>query len=602
MSIRKHIEMKDALEELKNALTQLEKQTLPINTRTVLHNTKIRLRELDKSLNNKVEESRLAALFRVSQSLGMSLYLDDVLIQVMDAVIELTGAERGFLTLIDSTSGDLSLRAARNFEGETLEHKDMEVSRTVIASVVEGGEGVVSTDAQTDPRFAGQDSIVFFNLRSILCAPLRARGQVIGVIYVDNRAQSGLFTAEDLELLNAFASQAAVAIENARLYTRTDQDLAARVGELETLSHIDEELNAQLDLPLVVEITRDWALKGTDAVESWIALRSGEDEGLDFIAGPVDGELPAPSSEVVSLAIKDSNPQTIQPHATSPLYMVIPLIHSGVTTGALIVASQETFSKTDGEFLYRLAGRATAAIENARLFSAVQGANAAKSQFVSIVTHELRIPLTSIKGYSDLIRQGTVGAVNEQQTSFLNVIHNNVDRMAALISDLSDISRIERGKIKLELTSIPLQTTVDETLSGLQPAIEEKSQILEVDIPQDLPEIYVDPNRLVQVLTNLVNNASKYSPALGSISIHAYPVDSTVRIEISDTGIGINPNDRSSIFSQFFRSEDPAVREVNGWGLGLNVSKRLVEIMGGQIGYESEYGDGSTFWFTVPQA
>jgi GAF domain-containing protein len=188
-------DFKHALDDLEAALIRLEKQTLPVETRASLQNAKIRFAELKQAAPADVEDTRFAALYRVSQSLGVSLHLDDVLTQVMDAVIELTGAERGFLMLVDPETDDLNLRAARNIERETLQREDMEVSRTVIANVVETGEGVVTTDAQNDPRFAGKNSVVFYNLRSILCAPLRARGEIIGVIYVDNTAQSGIFTS-----------------------------------------------------------------------------------------------------------------------------------------------------------------------------------------------------------------------------------------------------------------------------------------------------------------------------------------------------------------------------------------------------------------------
>jgi sigma-B regulation protein RsbU (phosphoserine phosphatase) len=159
--------------------------------------------------------------------------LDEVLTQVMDAVIGLTQAERGFLVLLEENgTEEWRLRAARNCSQETLQPKDMEISRTVIGSVIQTGQGLLTTDARNDPRFADQNSVVFYALRSIMCAPLLSRGKAIGAIYVDNRTQTGLFSPSDLELLNAFASQAAVALENAWLYTRTDQALAQRVAEL----------------------------------------------------------------------------------------------------------------------------------------------------------------------------------------------------------------------------------------------------------------------------------------------------------------------------------------------------------------------------------
>lgn len=238
--------------------------------------------------------------------------------------------------------------------------------------------------------------------------------------------------------------------------------------------------------------------------------------------------------------------------------------------------------------------------ENARLNQAVQQANLARSRFVSAVTHEIRVPMTSIKGYTDLLRQGVIGPVNEQQLNFLNTIRNNVERMSTLVSNLSDISHIETGRLKMQLADIYLRISLEEALNSLNLKLAEKEQTLTVDLPANLPPVRADSIRLVQVLHNLLSNAHKYTPPKGKIAVHASPTGSFVRVEVSDTGIGIRPEDQSLLFTQFFRSEDPAVREQQGWGLGLCVAKRLVDIMGGEVGVQSQVGEGSTFWFTVP--
>jgi signal transduction histidine kinase len=582
-------------------------------------------------------QNRLAALFRVSQVLGASLNLDEVLNQVMDAVISLTGAERGFLVIIDPDEGPkdfqapfpdllrmpekLYVRAARNFSQETLEPKDIEVSHSVIRSVLETGKGVVTTDARNDPRFARQQSVLLYSLRSILCAPLKARSKIIGMIYVDNRAHSGLFSGEDLSLLTAFANQAAIAIENARLYTRTDKALAERLSELETLTKIDRDLNARLDYAHVLEITRRWAIQETGASQCWIAMCGDEDPALglplDSNGGfshvsstpPCDG-LPPEASPAVTGALKSLVPQSMPPHSGLPAYVATPILHSSKPIGVLLISGQTTivkglpheepFSESSEQFLARLAGRAASAIENARLYQAVQDTNQAKSKFVSLVTHELRIPMTSIRGYTDLLRQKAVGPVNEQQLHFLNIIRNNVDRMSTLVSELSDISRIESGRMKLELGYIVLPGYIDEALQNLRPKLEEKNQSLQTSIPMNLPKIFADPARVVQILTNLMSNAWKYTPEGGQITVRVAPQDRVVRVEIQDNGVGISPEDQRMLFNQFFRSEDPAVREQPGWGLGLNITKRLVEMMGGEIGVHSKVKEGSTFWFTLP--
>lgn len=582
------------LDELDKVLKQLEVHPLPNEARAALHTAHQRLKKLTEELPLDQEHARLAALYRVSQVLGTSLDLDEVLTKVMDAVIGLTGAERGFLVLQEAETGAWRLRAARNYSQETLHPKDMEVSRTVINSVIEKGKGLVTTDAQNDPRFAQQNSVVIYALRSILCAPLLLRGKPIGAIYVDNRAQVGLFTPDDLELLSAFAVQAAIAIDNARLYTRTDQALARRIAELETLAQIDRELNTHLDIDRVVEITRKWAGEVENAQQTWVLLM---DANTLLTAYPAEPTVPV--SDLVTLAISEGTPQA-SVAGGPPYFLAAPLQHSGRILGAILLQRQEPFIISDFQFLNYLCGRAASAIENALLYQDVQQANQAKTKFVSVVTHELRIPMTSIKGYTDLLRQGAVGPVNEQQLNFLNVIRNNVERMSALVSDLSDISRIETGRLKLDCSLISVQEHLDETICNLGPKLEEKGQTLKLEIPQDLPKVYADPNRLMQVLTNLLSNAWKYTPPGGEIQIKARQEGEAVRMEVTDDGIGISAEDQEMLFEQFFRSEDAAVREQQGWGLGLNVARRLVEIMGGTIGFSTSLGQGSTFWFTLP--
>jgi signal transduction histidine kinase len=290
---------------------------------------------------------------------------------------------------------------------------------------------------------------------------------------VDNKIRDALFELSDLELLNAFAGQAAMAIENARLHTQTDKALAARVAE----------------------------------------------------------------------------------HA------------------ALVE-------------------------ENARLKAAASQARDSKSEFVRTVSHELKIPMTSIKGYTDLLKM--VGQLNPQQEQFVGVIRANVDRMAVLVSDLADIARVDSGRLKVEIETVDLRDSVREALASLRGPLESKQQSVTQDFPPDLPRLRTDSMRLVQVLANLINNAHKYSPAGHGISVAATAEDGFVHVRVCDQGYGIAPADQARLFEQFFRSDEPAIREQPGWGLGLHLSKRLVELLGGEIRAESTPGEGSTFVFTVP--
>jgi signal transduction histidine kinase len=239
----------------------------------------------------------------------------------------------------------------------------------------------------------------------------------------------------------------------------------------------------------------------------------------------------------------------------------------------------------------------------ARLDELEQCAEADQEQnrwFVSHVSHELRVPMTSILGYTDLLRKGIVGTINEQQLAFLTVIRNNVERMATLISDLSDLSKAEGGSLRLETAEVSLKPVIEDVARNLQPLITEKSQVFEIDQPGDLPAVYADPKRLSQVLARLLNNASRYTPEKGKILLRVSHQSPSLRFDVLDTGIGISPEDQARLFSQFFRSEHAYVREQSGWGLSLSIVKVLVEQMGGAVGVSSTLEKGSEFWFTLP--
>ncbi len=189
-----------------------------------------------------LKQDELEALYDVSQAIGSSLELEDVLHEVMDQIIWLTEAERVLLMLIEPSSGALELKAARNVDRETMDSSSFKISRSIVNQVAESGEPVLTTNAQEDPRFKSRASVVGYHLRSILCVPLKVRGDVTGVIYIDNRIRVGLFSERDRDLLTAFASQAAIAIENARLF----DDLKSRVVENEQLNEELTRVNREL--------------------------------------------------------------------------------------------------------------------------------------------------------------------------------------------------------------------------------------------------------------------------------------------------------------------------------------------------------------------
>jgi len=545
------------------------------------------LEELVKERVETDQKQRLAALYEVSRALGSSLELDEVLNQVMDAIIQLTSAERGFLMLFDE-GGKLQVKAARNVAKETLAEEEFAFSRGVIRMVAETGEQVVTTNAQEDPRFADQASVVANDLRSIQCVPLHARGDVIGVIYVDNTIHTGVFDEADLEMLSTFASQAAVAIENARLFTLTDQALAARVEELSVMQEIDQQLNATLDFKRVMALTLDWAMNASHADNGAIGVRNWETDEIEPVAK--QGKKPQSAVKLLTESAKKNGSS-----------IAVQIEREGRVVGviALVRENDSDFPPVTKEFVQRLADHAAIAIENAQLYEAVRRANDAKTEFVSIVTHELRLPMTAIKGYTDMVLLSD--DASEQHKGFLQVVRNNVDRMSVLVSDLSDISRIESGRLNIEVEEdVDLRETLDHVIEGMQTEIDRREHHIEIDMPEEAATVQVDPRRLQQILTNLISNAYKYTPDGGTITIRAYALEDMVVCDVEDTGIGMTQEEVEHLFVKFWRAEDRHVREQPGTGLGLAIAKNLVEMHGGEMSVSSNKDVGTVFSFTLP--
>jgi signal transduction histidine kinase len=290
---------------------------------------------------------------------------------------------------------------------------------------------------------------------------------------------------------------------------------------------------------------------------------------------------------------------------------ILPIRRETTTIGLLILESfsEEPVPDETLGFLNRLNDHASIAISNAQLYAAVQQANLAKSDFVSFVAHELKNPMTSVKGYTELISAGAVGPVTDVQANFLSTIKHNIERMNTLVSDLNDMSKIEVGRMRLDFKSTQVQDIIDSVVRSTHKQIQEKQQTLNLNISASLPPVWADRTRVEQVLVNLVSNAHKYTQAGGCIDLTAEPgpnqwdsgsATHVIHIRVSDNGIGISDEDQKKIFQKFFRSEDPKTREVTGAGLGLNITRSLVEMQGGKIWFESEFRKGTTFHFTIP--
>jgi signal transduction histidine kinase len=568
--------------------------------------------------------SQLSTLNDVTRQLASIRELDALRRSVIDGATSILGCEAGIFYSVEQPGGDLAVRAVSGAIG--LETVGTHVAPSVgnVASAVTARAPSIDNEMKSgsgahvlDPANSAFEPV------TSLAIPLLVQDTIVGVLEVMNRRDGGPFVPDDRSLLMAFAAQAAAALENVRLYTLTDQELAARVEELSVMQRIDRELNASLEMDRAMRITLEWALRQSGADAGVIGLLEGDrlrvvtEIGFGRALGdPKDQSVPMTLPGLLP-AVETGLPQRVRFVAgqagflpASDHQVVIPIRREATVIGLLILESLNAIQEDVG-FLSRLSDHAAIAISNAQLYDEVQRANVAKSDFVSLVAHELKNPMTSIKGYTELLATGAVGEVNEMQASFLNTIRSNTERMSTLVSDLNDNSKIEAGRLRLDFGSVQLAELLDEIIQSTRRQIDEKKQTVQSELPEHLPPVWCDRTRLGQILINLVSNANKYTPEGGLLLIgaeasanHWDPAGAgrVVHVWLRDNGIGISPEDQQKMFQKFFRSEDPKAREVPGAGLGLNITRSLVEMQGGRIWFESQHRQGTTFHFTIPVA
>lgn len=573
-----------------------------------------KLKELAEEKQAQKALGRFEALYRVSRILGTSLDLQTVLDQVMDAVIQLTGAERGFLMLHDD-DGNLTTKVARNFDQQTLESSALEYSRTVANLVIDTGKAVLTINALEDPRFKEQQSVMSHALRSIMAAPLMARGRVIGIAYVENRIVAGLFTAEDLETLETLAGQAAVAIDNAILFAETDEKLAKRVDELTMLRRIDLQMSQKLDPQAAMRYTLKIASRISHASEGHLGLIQGDPREI-----MATHHFTAESDESKATREHPIHLQNVYPQAWDAVdkgktitfdtgqyglitVMIVPILLDKEAIGVVILLREDgdPFTSEEQELVERIVTRAAINIENGRLFKAVQAADDAKTEFVGIVAHDLKAPMTSIQGYADLLLMSAEN-LDDKQQRFLDRISSTVKRMEILVSDLADVSRIESGQFLMDEIRVNTTTVVEAVRDAIMPQVQERNHTYQEEIEDDLPDMFTDYYRLMQVLINLLSNAYKYTPDGGRITLSVKNVNQRIQFSISDTGVGLSPEQIKQLGTPFWRAEDEFTHSQPGTGLGFFITRSLVAQMGSEIEVNSVVDEGSTFTFSVAVA
>ena len=471
--------------------------------------------------------------------------------------------------------------------------------------------------------------------RSVLAAPLLRDGHPIGAITV-TRAEAGPFSAAEIELLQTFADQAVIAVENARLLgelqARTTE-LTRSVDQLTALGEVGRAVSSTLNLEIVLStiVSRAVQLSGLDGgvvfeyddrTEEFVqraatesggtlaevrrATRIRKGEGVvgrtAIILEPVqvpDITVPGTYESRLRENLVESGVRAI---------LAVPMVREGHLIGCLGVTRNQPgdFPAETIELLRTFATQSALAIQNARLFHEIEdksrqleAASQHKSEFLANMSHELRTPLNAIIGFSEVLGERMFGGLNEKQDEYLKDIHASGQHLLSLINDILDLSKIEAGRMELELGDVDLPATLHNALTLVRERAGRHGIALNLSVDERLEQIRADERKVRQVVLNLLSNAIKFTPEGGRIDVRAMPVDGMVEVSVTDTGVGIAPEDQEAIFEEF-RQVGTAAKKVEGTGLGLALSRKFVELHGGRIWVKSQMGQGSTFTFTLP--
>ncbi|HZN53068.1 MAG TPA: GAF domain-containing protein, partial [Methylomirabilota bacterium] len=489
-------------------------------------------------------------------------------------------------------------------------------------------------DIEADDRFPFARRLArTMGYRSIVFVPMLHEGVAVGTIGVGTRVP---FSESQIELLRTFADQAVIAIENVRLVTELQvrtQELTRSVGQLTALGEVGRAVSSTLDLETVLStiVSRAIQLSGTDggsvyeydeATEEF-SLRASRDLPEAYVeevrdTRPRKGEgavgRVAQTREPVQIA-DISDPAAYESRVRNTLLQIglrallaVPLIAEDQLVGALIVMRKRmgTFAAEEVALLQTFATQSALAIQNARLFREIEDksrqlevASQHKSEFLANMSHELRTPLNAIIGFSEVLAEKMFGELNEKQEEYSKDIHASGQHLLSLINDILDLSKIEAGRMELELSDFHLPTALDSALTLVRERAGRRSIALHLSIDEQLGQIQADERKARQVVLNLLSNAIKFTPEGGRIEVKAEPRDGSVEVSVADTGVSIAPEDQEAVFEEF-RQVGTADKKVEGTGLGLTLCRKFVELHGGRIWVKSQVGVGSTFTFTIP--
>ena len=530
--------------EAEEILAAIERTIRIVHARRDKQELVERLHEVTHQLGDRLREFN--TVIGIGKSVASLLDLEQLLNRVVEAGVYLTNAEEGILLMLDKESHELYVRAAKNLDSELAKTVRLKVHDSLAGRVIHTGEPLLVGEK------GWQKIKTAYLVQSLLYVPLRVKDRTFGVLGVDNRKKSTPFTIRDQELLAALADYAAIAIENAQLFARTEVER----------SKLEAILRQTEDLVIVVDPNGEILLLNQAAQA---AFRIPDQATGSSLASAVE------HPELLEL-FEESDGRDSTRRAEIP-----------VADGRVFNTHVTTIPGV---------GRAAVMQDITHL----KELDRIKSEFVSVVSHDLRSPLTAILGYVELLPRA--GPVNEMQAQFIQRVQRSVQNITSLIEDLLDLGRIEAG-FDQSMQPYHISVLIRDVVEGLRPAAEAKNQTIKLDMAPHLAPNRGNPLRLRQVIHNLIDNAIKYTPAGGEVVVEVSREQEQIVIRVRDTGIGIAPADQPYIFDKFYRSEAVVDSHI-GTGLGLAIVKSVVERHQGRIWVESRTGNGATFTVVLP--
>ncbi|HYK10667.1 MAG TPA: GAF domain-containing protein [Gemmatimonadales bacterium] len=570
---------------------------------------------------------------------------------ILASALRLMRLHAGTLTRVTGDYLDLAAFKTIDNEGEATLRTRFPLSLQSTgahATTIRDRAPINIADAQTGPEVSeiGRAIARAAGYQSMLVVPLLQHDEAIGTIAVTRREPGG-FSDDEIALLQTFADQAVIAIENVRLFKELEArtaELTQSVEKLTALGEISQAVNSTLDVETVLDtiVARATQLAGADGCaiseydDATEVFHVRATHGIDAALIGTLRAMPLRKGEgAMGRAAETREPAQIADIAVPGAYqkhfavshdesryalrdvligagfraiLSVPLLREEQIIGSLSLTR-----KSPGEFpievievLKTFATQSALAIQNARLFREIadkgaelEAASRHKSEFLANMSHELRTPLNAIIGFSEVLSERMFGELNEKQEEYLKDIYSSGQHLLSLINDILDLSKIEAGRMELEVTDFDLPSSIDNALILVRERASRRGIRLGSAIDERVGMIRGDERKVKQVLLNLLSNALKFTPEGGRIDVRAAINDGMAEISVADTGVGIAPEDQEAIFEEF-RQVGTADKKVEGTGLGLALSRKFIELHGGRIWVESQPGKGSTFSFTLP--